>query len=84
MAYIQGMKYHVPAITIATLTWYSVFALQVPREGGGERKGNYWMLSPNVRFEDMFEKGETHTYLTIILGGGGSIYLCKWVWGCPR
>ena len=31
--------------------------IKVPREGGGERKGNYWMLSPNVRFEDMFEKG---------------------------
>ena len=26
-----------------------------PREGGGERKGNYWMLDP--AFEDMFEKG---------------------------
>ena len=31
--------------------------MKVPREGGGERKGNFWMLAPNVKFEDMFEKG---------------------------
>lgn len=31
--------------------------MKVPREGGGERKGNYWMLAPNVKFDDMFEKG---------------------------
>jgi len=31
--------------------------LQVPREGGGERKGNYWALDPSIKFEDMFEKG---------------------------
>ena len=31
--------------------------VKVPREGGGERKGNYWTLEPSVRFEDMFEKG---------------------------
>ncbi len=30
---------------------------KIPREGGGERKGNYWTLDPSVRFEDMFEKG---------------------------
>ena len=30
---------------------------QVPREGGGERKGNYWALDPSIKFEDMFEKG---------------------------
>ncbi|KAE8293335.1 Forkhead box protein L2 [Larimichthys crocea] len=29
--------------------------LKVPRENGGDRKGNYWMLDP--AFEDMFEKG---------------------------
>ncbi|CAK8671962.1 unnamed protein product [Clavelina lepadiformis] len=29
--------------------------IKVPREGGGERKGNYWMLDPNC--EDMFENG---------------------------
>lgn len=29
--------------------------IKVPREGGGERKGNYWTLDPNS--EDMFEKG---------------------------
>ena len=29
--------------------------VKVPREGGGERKGNYWTLDP--AFEDMFEKG---------------------------
>ncbi|CAH1776243.1 unnamed protein product [Owenia fusiformis] len=28
---------------------------KIPREGGGERKGNYWSLDP--AFEDMFEKG---------------------------
>lgn len=31
--------------------------MKVPREGGGERKGNYWMLAPNIKFDDMFEKG---------------------------
>lgn len=31
--------------------------VKVPREGGGERKGNYWSLDPSMRFEDMFEKG---------------------------
>lgn len=31
--------------------------MKVPREGGGERKGNFWMLAPNMKFEDMFEKG---------------------------
>ncbi|XP_028266030.1 forkhead domain-containing protein [Parambassis ranga] len=30
--------------------------LKVPRETGGDRKGNYWMLDP--AFEDMFEKGD--------------------------
>eukprot|EP00918_Siedleckia_nematoides_P027625 GHVU01059544.1.p1 GENE.GHVU01059544.1~~GHVU01059544.1.p1 ORF type:complete len:266 (+),score=5.02 GHVU01059544.1:66-800(+) len=29
--------------------------VKVPREGGGERKGNYWTLDP--AYEDMFEKG---------------------------
>nr|AIE16098.1 forkhead box protein l2 [Pinctada margaritifera] len=29
--------------------------VKVPREGGGERKGNFWTLDP--AFEDMFEKG---------------------------
>ncbi|XP_075213815.1 uncharacterized protein LOC142320019 [Lycorma delicatula] len=29
--------------------------VKVQREGGGERKGNYWTLDP--QFEDMFEKG---------------------------
>uniref|UniRef100_A0A8C8VG48 Forkhead box protein L2 n=1 Tax=Pelusios castaneus TaxID=367368 RepID=A0A8C8VG48_9SAUR len=29
--------------------------VKVPREGGGERKGNYWTLDPAC--EDMFEKG---------------------------
>nr|KAG5696208.1 hypothetical protein BaRGS_021693 [Batillaria attramentaria] len=29
--------------------------VKVPREGGGERKGNYWTLDP--AFDDMFEKG---------------------------
>uniref|UniRef100_UPI003AAB95BD forkhead domain-containing protein n=1 Tax=Centroberyx gerrardi TaxID=166262 RepID=UPI003AAB95BD len=29
--------------------------VKVPREGGGDRKGNYWILDP--AFEDMFEKG---------------------------
>ncbi|KAM4738205.1 forkhead domain-containing protein [Anableps anableps] len=29
--------------------------VKVPRESGGNRKGNYWMLDP--AFEDMFEKG---------------------------
>lgn len=29
--------------------------VKVPREGGGERKGNYWTLDP--AFEDMFDKG---------------------------
>ncbi|KAF7657740.1 hypothetical protein LDENG_00022710 [Lucifuga dentata] len=29
--------------------------IKVPRDGGGDRKGNYWMLDP--AFEDMFEKG---------------------------
>lgn len=29
--------------------------IKVPREGGGERKGNYWTLDP--KFEDMFENG---------------------------
>ncbi|XP_007232357.3 forkhead box protein L2a [Astyanax mexicanus] len=29
--------------------------IKVPREGGGERKGNYWTLDPTC--EDMFEKG---------------------------
>ncbi|XP_026188862.1 forkhead domain-containing protein [Mastacembelus armatus] len=29
--------------------------VKVPRDGGGDRKGNYWMLDP--AFEDMFEKG---------------------------
>lgn len=31
--------------------------VKVPREGVGERKGNYWALDPSVKFEDMFEKG---------------------------
>lgn len=31
------------------------FLFQVPREGGGERKGNYWTLDP--QYEDMFENG---------------------------
>ena len=31
--------------------------MKVAREGGGERKGNYWILHPSTRFEDMFEKG---------------------------
>ena len=31
--------------------------LKVARDGGGERKGNYWILHPSTRFEDMFEKG---------------------------
>lgn len=31
--------------------------IKVPREGGGERKGNYWALDPSIKFEDMFEKG---------------------------
>ncbi|XP_048120686.1 forkhead box protein L2-like [Alosa alosa] len=29
--------------------------IKMPREGGGERKGNYWTLDPAC--EDMFEKG---------------------------
>jgi hypothetical protein len=29
--------------------------VKVPREGGGERKGNYWTLDP--QYEDMFENG---------------------------
>ncbi|KAG7212274.1 hypothetical protein KM043_012602 [Ampulex compressa] len=29
--------------------------IKVPREGGGERKGNFWMLDP--QYEDMFENG---------------------------
>ncbi|XP_007900370.2 forkhead domain-containing protein [Callorhinchus milii] len=29
--------------------------VKVPREGAGERKGNYWTLDP--AFEDMFDKG---------------------------
>lgn len=29
--------------------------LKQPREGGGERKGNYWTLDP--QYEDMFENG---------------------------
>ncbi|KAF5288980.1 hypothetical protein FQA39_LY03859 [Lamprigera yunnana] len=29
--------------------------VKVPREGGGERKGNYWTLDP--QFDDMFENG---------------------------
>ncbi|XP_077998581.1 forkhead box protein L2-like [Glandiceps talaboti] len=29
--------------------------IKIPREGGGERKGNYWTLDPAC--EDMFEKG---------------------------
>ncbi|XP_065163895.1 forkhead box protein D5-A-like [Atheta coriaria] len=29
--------------------------VKVPREGGGERKGNNWMVDP--QFEDMFENG---------------------------
>lgn len=29
--------------------------VKVPRESGGDRKGNFWMLDP--AFEDMFEKG---------------------------
>lgn len=29
--------------------------VKVPREGGGERKGNYWTLDP--QHEDMFENG---------------------------
>lgn len=29
--------------------------VKVPKESGGDRKGNYWMLDP--AFEDMFEKG---------------------------
>lgn len=29
--------------------------VKVPKETGGERKGNFWMLDP--AFEDMFEKG---------------------------
>ncbi|CAH2103999.1 unnamed protein product [Euphydryas editha] len=29
--------------------------IKVPREGGGERKGNYWILNPQC--EDMFENG---------------------------
>ncbi|KAK2727343.1 forkhead box protein I3-like [Artemia franciscana] len=28
---------------------------KIPREGGGDRKGNYWIVSPD--FEDMFENG---------------------------
>ena len=31
--------------------------LKVPREGGGERKGNYWTLDPSFKFDEMFEKG---------------------------
>lgn len=31
--------------------------VKVPREGGGERKGNYWTLDNSIKFEDMFEKG---------------------------
>ncbi|ESN94379.1 hypothetical protein HELRODRAFT_95625 [Helobdella robusta] len=31
--------------------------VKVPREGGGERKGNYWALDESIKFEDMFEKG---------------------------
>ncbi|XP_068084226.1 forkhead box protein L2 isoform X2 [Anabrus simplex] len=29
--------------------------VKVPREGGGERKGNYWTLDP--QYDDMFENG---------------------------
>ncbi|KAK9879475.1 hypothetical protein WA026_006544 [Henosepilachna vigintioctopunctata] len=29
--------------------------IKIPREGGGERKGNYWTLAPQC--EDMFENG---------------------------
>ncbi|XP_046396736.1 protein fork head-like isoform X2 [Ischnura elegans] len=29
--------------------------VKVPREGGGERKGNYWTLDP--QYQDMFENG---------------------------
>uniref|UniRef100_A0A669BCJ1 Forkhead box protein L2 n=1 Tax=Oreochromis niloticus TaxID=8128 RepID=A0A669BCJ1_ORENI len=29
--------------------------VKVPRDSGGDRKGNYWMLDP--AFKDMFEKG---------------------------
>nr|CAI5864257.1 unnamed protein product [Callosobruchus analis] len=33
----------------------SLICFQVPREGGAERKGNYWILDP--QYEDMFENG---------------------------
>lgn len=29
--------------------------VKIPREGGGDKKGNYWILDP--AFQDMFEKG---------------------------
>lgn len=29
--------------------------IKIPREGGGERKGNYWTLDP--QYDDMFENG---------------------------
>lgn len=31
--------------------------VKVPRDGGGERKGNFWALDESIKFEDMFEKG---------------------------
>ena len=52
-----------------------------PREGGGERKGNYWTL--DTAFEDMFEKGNYRRRRRMKRPYRPSLYLPKTLFSDP-
>ncbi|CAD6237408.1 GSCOCG00002296001-RA-CDS [Cotesia congregata] len=55
--------------------------VKVPREGGGERKGNFWTLDP--QFDDMFENGNYKRRKRMKRPYRGTSYHHKTLFGDP-